>query len=224
MIVPTPEALARFGADASALKAALSEALRETARVAELQSYEVPADFLIETEPFSAANGLLSGVGKILRPRLKEHYGEQLEQLLRRTGGGSRRRAARTARERREPAGARERDSGRTGRAGIDRASRSTPTTQFTDLGGDSLSALTFANLLRDVLGVDVPVGMIVGPTSDLRQIAAYIEAERESGSKRPTFASVHGAAPPRSAPATSRWTSSSTRPHWPLPPARSPT
>ena len=38
-------------------------------------------DFLIETEPFSAANGLLSGVGKILRPRLKDHYGEQLEQL-----------------------------------------------------------------------------------------------------------------------------------------------
>ena len=67
------------------------------------------------------------------------------------------------------------------------------PDDHFTDLGGDSLSALTFANLLRDVLGVDVPVGMIVGPTSDLRQIAAYIEAERESGSKRPTFASVHG-------------------------------
>ena len=81
VIVPTPDALERFGADAGALKAALSEALRETARVAELQSYEVPVDFLIETEPFSAANGLLSGVGKILRPRLKEHYGEQLEQL-----------------------------------------------------------------------------------------------------------------------------------------------
>ena len=48
---------------------------------AELQSYEVPVDFLIETEPFTAANGLLSGVGKILRPRLKEHYGERLEQL-----------------------------------------------------------------------------------------------------------------------------------------------
>ena len=67
------------------------------------------------------------------------------------------------------------------------------PDAHFTDLGGDSLSALTFANLLRDIFGVDVPVGVIVGPTSDLRQLAAYIEAERESGSKRPTFASVHG-------------------------------
>ena len=81
VIVPTPEALQRFGADTGALKAALSDSLRETAREAELQTYEVPADFLIETEPFTAANGLLSGVGKILRPRLKEHYGERLEQL-----------------------------------------------------------------------------------------------------------------------------------------------
>ena len=64
-----------------ALKAALSDSLRETARAAELQSYEVPPTSSIETEPFSAANGLLSGVGKILRPRLKEHYGERLEQL-----------------------------------------------------------------------------------------------------------------------------------------------
>ena len=52
---------------------------------------------------------------------------------------------------------------------------------------------MTFANLLRDIFGVDVPVGVIVGPTSDLRQLAGYIEAERESGSTRPTFASVHG-------------------------------
>ena len=40
-----------------------------------------------------------------------------------------------------------------------------------------------------------MPVGVIVGPTSDLRQLADYIETERESGSKRPTFASVHGRA-----------------------------
>ena len=58
------------------------------------------------------------------------------------------------------------------------------PESHFTDLGGDSLSALTFANLLRDIFGVDVPVGVIVGPTSDLRQLAEYIDAEREFGSK----------------------------------------
>ena len=53
---------------------------------------------------------------------------------------------------------------------------------QFTDLGGDSLSALTFANLLHEIFDVEVPVGVIVSPASDLAAIAAYIEAERRPG------------------------------------------
>jgi fatty acid CoA ligase FadD9 len=192
VIVPTPEALDRFGADTGALKGALSDSLRETARAAELQSYEVPVDFLIEIEPFSAASGLLSGVGKILRPRLKEHYGERLELLYAELA------AARVD----ELRALRENAANRPVIDSVVRAAQTVlgstdievdPDSHFTDLGGDSLSALTFANLLRDVLGVDVPVGVIVGPTSDLRQLADFIEAEREFGSKRPTFASVHG-------------------------------
>ncbi len=62
----------------------------------------------------------------------------------------------------------------------------------FTDLGGDSLSALTFGNLLHEIFDVDVPVGVIVSPANDLAGIAKYIDAQRH-GSKRPTFASVHG-------------------------------
>ena len=62
----------------------------------------------------------------------------------------------------------------------------------FTELGGDSLSALTFGNLLREIFDVDVPVGVIVSPANDLAALAAYIEAER-AGSRRPSYASVHG-------------------------------
>jgi fatty acid CoA ligase FadD9 len=192
VIVPTPEALERFGGDTGALKGALSDSLRETARAAELQSYEVPVDFLIETTPFSGASGLLSGVGKILRPRLKEHYGERLEQLYAEMA------AARVD----ELRALRENAADRPVIDSVVRAAQAVlgsadvevdPDSHFTDLGGDSLSALTFGNLLRDLFGVDVPVGVIVGPTSDLHQLADYIETERESGSKKPTFASVHG-------------------------------
>ncbi len=56
----------------------------------------------------------------------------------------------------------------------------------FTDLGGDSLSALTFGNLLREIFDIDVPVGVIVSPANDLQAIADYIEGERQ-GSKRPS-------------------------------------
>ena len=200
--------------DTAALKAALNESLRETAREAELQTYEVPVEFLIETEPFSAANGLLSGVGKILRPRLKDHYGERLEQLYAQLAA-ARIDELRALRENRhQPFGL---DS-------VTRAAQTVlgstdvevdPDDHFTDLGGDSLSALTFANLLRDIFGVDVPVGVIVGP--DKRPASAgriHSKAEPESGAKRPTFATVHGRGATWCAPTTSRSTSSSTPSH----------
>ena len=192
VVVPTDDALNKYAQDANGLKAALGESLRRAAKLAELQSYEVPADFLVESEPFSESNGLLSGVGKLLRPKLKEHYGERLEALYTDLA------ESRTAELRALREGAAERPV-------IDTLTRAAeallglaggppqPDAQFIDLGGDSLSALTFSNLLHDIFDVEVPVGQIIAATSDLRQIAEYIEAERVSGSRRPTFATVHG-------------------------------
>jgi fatty acid CoA ligase FadD9 len=189
VIVATDEALRRFGDDRAALNAALTESLRERAKLAELQSYEVPVDFLIETEPFSAANGLLSGVGKLLRPRLKDRYGERLEQLY----------ADLAAAQVDELRALRE---GAADAPVIDTVTRAARTVlgsdvaadeQFTDLGGDSLSALTLSNLLADIFVVDVPVGVIISPANNLRQVAKHIEAQHGSGARRPTFAAVHG-------------------------------
>ena len=44
-------------------------------------SYEVPRDFIIETAPFAARNGRLTGIGKLARTKLKQFYSERLEQL-----------------------------------------------------------------------------------------------------------------------------------------------
>jgi fatty acid CoA ligase FadD9 len=192
VIVPTPEALQRFADHAGALKAALHQSLQQMAKVAELQSYEVPVDFLIESEPFSADNGLLSGVGKLLRPKLKEHYGERLEQLYA------------------DLAAARVDELSTLRGAAADQPVIDTLTraarallgssgadldadVHFIDLGGDSLSALSFSNLLQEIFGVEVPVSVIIGPATNLRQLAEYIEADRGSGAKRPSFATVHG-------------------------------
>ena len=65
------------------------------------------------------------------------------------------------------------------------------PEARFIDLGGDSLSALTFSTLLADIYGVEVPVGVMVDPTGDLLAIADHIERHRDSD--KPNFASVHG-------------------------------
>ena len=75
------------------------------------------------------------------------------------------------------------------------------PDAHFTDLGGDSLSALTFGNLLHEIFDVDVPVGVIVSPANDLAAIADYIEAERQGGPSGPRSPRCTAATRPRCTP-----------------------
>jgi fatty acid CoA ligase FadD9 len=81
VVVPTEDTLARSGGDVESLKPLIGDSLQELARSAGLQSYEIPRDFVVETTPFTLENGLLTGIRKVARPKLKEHYGERLEQL-----------------------------------------------------------------------------------------------------------------------------------------------
>ncbi|MFF7647517.1 hypothetical protein [Streptomyces canus] len=71
VIVPTEEAVRR-AANRDELSWVLRESLQQVARQAELESYEIPRDFLVETEPFSVENGLLLEIRKNLPPRLKD--------------------------------------------------------------------------------------------------------------------------------------------------------
>src|SRR5262249_6625049 len=149
-------------------------------------------DFIVETTPFTLENGLLTGIRKLARPKLKEHYGDRLEQLYADLAEGQ----ANELRALRH-SGADEPALQTISRAAAAllgaTAGDLQPDAHFTDLGGDSLSALTFANLLREIFDIDVPVGVIVSPATDLQRLADYIEAERRPGAKRPTYATVHG-------------------------------
>ncbi|MCX4502364.1 carboxylic acid reductase [Streptomyces anulatus] len=193
VVVPTPAALAGCGGDTEALEPLLMESLRNVARKAGRNSYEIPRGILVETEPFSPENGLFTESHKLLRPRLKERYGPALEQLYDQLADGQDRRL---------------RELRRTGTDGpveetVTRAAQALlgtpgadvrPGTRFTDLGGDSLSALSFSELMEEVFHVDVPVGVILSPANDLAGVARYIGTARgPSGTRRPTFASVHG-------------------------------
>ena len=151
----------------------------------------MPRDFIVETTPFTLENGLLTGIGKLAWPKLKQHYGERLEQLYADLAEGQ----ANELSELRH-GGAHAPVLQTVSRAAAAMLGGATtdlsPDAHFTDLGGDSLSALTFGNLLHEIFDIDVPVGVIVSPANDLQAIADYIEGERQ-GSKRPSFASVHG-------------------------------
>ena len=192
VIVPTDDALASVGGDVAAVKSVLSDALGSIAREAGLQSYEIPRDFLVETAPFTLENGLLTGIRKLARPKLKEHYGPALEQLYSDLADGQ----AAVLRSLRRDGANRPTVETVSRAAGALLGAASTDVAAdaaFTDLGGDSLSALSFGNLLQEIYDVDVPVGVIVSPASDIASIAAYIDAARAGGTKRPTYDGVHG-------------------------------
>ncbi|MFE7528580.1 carboxylic acid reductase [Kitasatospora sp. NPDC057542] len=189
VIVPTEEAL-RDGGD---LTARLHGSLQRIATDAGLNSYEIPRDFLIETEPFSTGNGLLSEAHKPLRRRLTDHYGQQLEQLYtelanRETAELSALRHAGTKQPVLDTVL-------QAAQAVLGRArGPADPHAHFSDLGGDSLSALTFSDLLGEIFDSEVPVGAVISPTNDLEALAKRIETALRSEGKRPAFATVHGA------------------------------
>jgi fatty acid CoA ligase FadD9 len=189
VVVPTEEALASN--DIEMLNPLIADSLQNVAKETGLQSFEMPRDFIIETTPFTLENGLLTDIGKLAWPKLKQHYGERLEQLYADLTEGQ---ANELSELRRSGADAPVlRTVSRAAAAMLGGATTDlSPDSHFTDLGGDSLSALTFGNLLHEIFGIDVPVGVIVSPANDLAAIADYIEGERQ-GSERPSFASVHG-------------------------------
>lgn len=67
------------------------------------------------------------------------------------------------------------------------------PSHALSDLGVDSLGAMELRNRLRQVYAVDVPVGVILSPASNIQSITDYIDAQRMARITRPTFDSVHG-------------------------------
>jgi fatty acid CoA ligase FadD9 len=195
VIVPTEEVLGS-GTDTDALRAAIGESLQRIGQEHGLQPYEVPREIVVETTPFSTENGLLSDIRKPLRPKLKAHYGPRLEALY----------AELAEREAVRVRALREAGPGQPVLPAVREAAQALlgcpaaaldADARFVDLGGDSLSALALSNLLREVFGVAVPVGVVISPTGTLGSVAAHIQAERAaalSGRGRATVASVHGA------------------------------
>ena len=195
VVVPSREAMAQAGLDRSdeeSLRLRLREAIQQVAQAESLQSYEVPRDFIIEFEPFSAENGLLTGIGKPKRPSLKERYGPRLEAMY----------DAIAARQSGELEQLRKEGRHAPILETLVRAVRATlgveaiDTTQpvsFEDLGGDSLSALSLSMLLEEIYDLEIPVGVITHPAGSLQKLADYVEEARKGESARPTFAFVHG-------------------------------
>lgn len=195
VVVPDAETVRQRGLEGNdeAIRAAVREALAETAHREELHAYEIPRDFILEHTPFSIENGLLTISAKFARPKITEKYVARLEAMY----------DAMADRQSQELESLRLEGASRPVLETVVGALKATlgineidPESGqgFADYGGDSLAALGFSLLLGDIFGIEVPVGQITAPSTSLIDLARHIDQLRSNTDRQATFASVHGA------------------------------
>ncbi|WP_278313292.1 carboxylic acid reductase [Lolliginicoccus levis] len=169
----------------------LREAFQEVAGRHELAGYEVPREVALADEPFTTTNGLLTGIGKLARPRLAEHYGPRLEDLYAQLDATEidQVESLREQRDRRPVVDILlELVHARIGTAAAD--------VPFTDLGGDSLAAMSVSTGIEEIYDLTVPVHEIISPTATLASLAARIEQQRATDPRDSVFTTIHGHGP----------------------------
>ena len=174
------------------LKELIREEMQRVAKEKNLKSFEVPRDFIVEMEPFSQDNGLLTSVRKRKRPALKARYSDELEAMY----------AAQDDLHREEMAALKDPASTISVsekltklveiNLNLESIDASVPRT-FMELGGDSLGAVGFSAAIEDVFGVSLQADSIISPTGSIQKWAKEIESLLAGDSQRPGFADIHG-------------------------------
>jgi fatty acid CoA ligase FadD9 len=209
VVVPdTDVARAQLGHGASMqeLRGMILAEFQEVGRIVGLKSFEIPRDVIVELEPFTHENGLLSSVRKPLYPKLKARFQLALEEMYQDM-----------ERKQQEDMALLRDDSHEWSTlervaaalksslllATVDAASQQS----YTDLGGDSLGAVSFALLLEDLFGVAVPVSVILDPAGSVSHFRRFRTARSrcaEPTAQRALRTAAATASPPtRTAAAT---------------------
>jgi fatty acid CoA ligase FadD9 len=156
-------------------KQALRGEIQRIAREKGLQGYEVPRDFIIEYEPFSRSNSLMTDSNKPARLRLRQRYSAVLEGLYETLEARRRERLDELKAD--HASGVVERVHGALELTlGLEAAEVAGGDLTFMQLGGDSLSAVRLVDVLRDLTGADLPVSRLLAPTCTIAEIAAMVE------------------------------------------------
>lgn len=160
-----------------------------------LRGYEIPRAFIIEREPFTYENGLLTASNKQARPKLRARYGERLEALYTEIERAQLRELERLQDRAAAASVADKVKKAFEATLGLPNLDVTRAGQSFIQLGGDSLSAVSAETLIEDLTGVHVPVGRLLDPTSSVASVIAFVEeAAAGKGRRTVTFEQVHGA------------------------------
>ena len=212
VVVPTDEALDKFTDDADGLKAALSESLRQTAKQAELQSYECPPTSWSRPSHSATTTACCRGSASCCGPSSKSTTAQRLEDLYAELAATRHGRTAHAARRGGGPTGDRHADPRRRVAAGPGRrpaaTGRAVPRTRRRLAVRVDLLQPAAGHLRRGGAGRadHQPDDRICG--SSPNTLRPNVNPAPSGRPSRPCT----DAAPPRSVPPISPWTSSSTR------------
>ncbi len=197
VIVPDFDAVSTLigeGATEAELVTLLRNEMQLVAKEKDIKGFEVPRDFIVEREPFSQENGLLSSVRKRLTPALKKKYGERLEAMYEEHG----RRNDAQIRRLKDPS------NGLTTTEKVCEVlnyilniESISPESEgnFVELGGDSLGAVSFSLTLEEVFGVNLSADLLLGPTAGIARWTDMIDKALSGESDAVSFESIHGKA-----------------------------
>ncbi|MEA5391197.1 SDR family oxidoreductase [Cyanobium gracile UHCC 0139] len=200
VVVPDPEALARRPrppADDAELIALVRDELVQLAGERGLKSFEIPRDLLLAEEPFSHANGLLSSLGKPLRPAIRQRYAAALAALYDRHD----RLGDAALASLRQPGAERSLEERLrlllAGTLGVhDQASLQDRC--FRELGGDSLAAVQLSVRIEAEFGVAIEASRILGPDGTIATWARILREHRGEGPRIPPAGGADGPGPVR--------------------------
>ena len=175
------------------LRALIRRELQTVGHNAQLRSYDVPRDFIIEWEPFSIENGLLSSVLKRKRPNLKRKYGEQLEALYEKLEQ-IQKQAIEALKDPNSSMTVLEKISALlAANLGLQETDIDTQRT-YKELGGDSLGAVAFSIMMEEIFNVIIPADVILSPIGSPKAWAeAITAAQNPEGVRSPSFVDIHG-------------------------------
>jgi fatty acid CoA ligase FadD9 len=145
---------------------AVLQDLRLIADKESLRKHEIPSRLIIDFEPFTPENGLLTSNMKPCRHKLAAHYGDRLKQyntieqrlktIIETTVGQS--------------------------------FSTGKEDDVFISTGGDSLTAVRLSRMIENDLGISVPLRALLQPNMTLQQLAAVIKDPSQISSMSPSI------------------------------------